>query len=153
MSARASFWLAWSLWALSVGLMVLSLLLLVLNHSHPDVHVYDYWLENTLSAVLYATVGAVVASRRPENAVGWLLCLYGLANGIGHFSAQFAIYSLLAQPGSLPGGQASAWVASWILPPIVGLQVFSFLLFPTGRLPGRRWRPFAWLTWLSSLRG
>ncbi|CAN5711949.1 hypothetical protein BH18ACT11_BH18ACT11_18230 [soil metagenome] len=142
-SARAVSRLAWSLWALSVALTALGLLLLVPNLS---AHVYDYWLENTLGAVLFATVGAIVASRRPENPVGWLLCFLGVANGIGHFSSQYAIYALLARPDELPAGQAMAWVASWILPPIIGLQVFAFLLFPTGRLPGRRWRWLAWLT-------
>jgi len=146
MTTRTTSWLAWTLWAISVALTALSLFLLVLNLSHPDVHVYDYWLENALSAVLYSTVGALVASRRPENSVGWLLCLYGLANSVGHASSQYAIYTLLAQPDSLPAGQALAWISSWILPPIVGLQVFSFLLFPTGHLPGRRWRWVAWLT-------
>jgi hypothetical protein len=138
--------LAWSLWALSVALTVFALLLLLLNLNHPGVHVYDYWLENTLSALLFSTVGAIVGSRRPQNPVGWLLCLYGLANALGHFSSQYAIYALLTRSDALPAGEAMAWVSSWILPPIVGLQVFSFLLFPTGRLPGRRWRWLAWLT-------
>src|SRR5215204_7531705 len=146
MSTRSSFWIAWSLWALTVGLTALSLLLLVLNLSHPDTHVYDYWLENTLSAVLFSTVGAIVASRRTENPVGWLFCLLGLAFSIGHSSSQYAIYAQLARPDLLPAGQALAWISSWILPPIIGLQVFSFLLFPTGRLPSRRWM---WLTWLT----
>jgi hypothetical protein len=146
MRSRAATWLAWSLWAISVTLTAVGLLLLALNLSHPDVHVYNYWLENTLSAVLFSTVGAIVASRRAENPVGWLFCLLGLAFGIGHSSSQYAIYAQLAQPGLLPAGQALAWISSWILPPIIGLQVFSFLLFPTGRLPGRRWRWLAWLT-------
>ena len=128
--------LAWSLWVFSVALTVLGLLLLVLNLNHPGVHVYDYWLENTLGALLFSTVGAIVGSRRPQNAVGWLLCLYGLANAVGHFSSQYAIYALLTRSDALPAGEAMAWVSSWILPPIIGLQVFSFLLFPTGRLPG-----------------
>jgi hypothetical protein len=145
-SARAVVRLAWSLWTLSVALTALSLLLLTLNLSHPGVHVYDYWLENTLGATLFSTVGALVGSRRPENLVGWLLCLLGLATAAGHFSSQYAIYALLARPYALPWGEAMAWVSSWILPPIIGLQVFSFLLFPTGRLPGRRWRWLAWLT-------
>jgi hypothetical protein len=145
-NARAVPQLAWSLWALSVALTVFALLLLTLNLARPDVHVYDYWLENTLSALLFSTVGAIVSSRRPENPVGWLLCLYGLANAAGHFSSQYAIYALLARPDSPPAGEAMAWISSWILPPIVGLQVFAFLLFPTGRLPGRRWRLLAWLT-------
>jgi hypothetical protein len=139
--------LVWSLWALSVALTMFALLLLVLNPDHPGVHVYDYWLENTLSALLFSTVGAIVGSRRPQNPVGWLLCLYGLANAVGHFSSQYAIYALLTRSAdAIPAGEAMAWVSSWILPPIVGLQVFSFLLFPTGRLPGRSWRWLAWLT-------
>jgi len=153
MSTRSSFWIAWSLWALTVGLTALSLLLLVLNLSHPDTHVYDYWLENTLSAVLFSTVGAIVASRRTENPVGWLFCLLGLAFSIGHSSSQYAIYAQLARPDLLPAGQALAWISSWILPPIIGLQVFSFLLFPTGRLPSRRWMWLAWLTVASAVVG
>ena len=153
MRSRTASWMAWSLWALSVGLTALSLLLLVLNLSHPDIHVYDYWLENTLSAVLFSTVGAIVASRRGENPVGWLFCLLGLAFSIGHFSSQYAIYAQLAQPDLLPAGQALAWISSWVLPPIIGLQVFSFLLFPTGRLPSRRWTWLAWLTVASAVAG
>jgi two-component system, NarL family, sensor kinase len=88
--------------------------------------------------VFFSTVGALVASRRPENPVGWLLCLYGLVITISHFSVQYAIYALLAQPNSLPAGEALVWIVSWILPIIIGLQVFYILLFPNGRLPSRR---------------
>jgi hypothetical protein len=95
--------------------------------------------------VIDATVGAIVASRRPENAVGWLLCLSGVAVGASTFVSQYAIYALLARPGALPAGEAAAWSASWNLPVIIGLQVSYLILFPTGRLPSRRWRPVAWL--------
>jgi hypothetical protein len=146
MSRHAAARLAWSLGTLSLALTALSLLLLNLNLSHPNAHIYDYWLDNTLGTLSLAPVGALIASRRPANPVGWLLCLYGVALGIGHFSAQYAIYALLAQPNSLPAGEALAWIASWILPIIIGLQVFSFLLFPTGRLPSSGWIWLAWLT-------
>jgi hypothetical protein len=39
-----------------------------------------------------------------------------------------------------------AWIAAWTLPIMNGVQVFYLLLFPTGRLPSRRWRWLAWLT-------
>jgi hypothetical protein len=144
LSTRVAAWLAWSLWTLCVALTALSLLLLVLNLSDPNAHVFDWWLGNAL-VVIDATVGAIVASRRPENAVGWLLCLSGVAVGTSSFASQYAIYALLARPGSLPAGEALAWIASWVLPIMIGLQVSYLLLFPTGRLPGRRWRPLAWL--------
>src|SRR3712207_88472 len=140
MSYRTAARLAWSSWALSLALTALALLLLALNLSQPNTHIFDWWFNNTL-IVIDVTVGAIVASRRPENPVGWLLCLSSLAVSIGHFSAQYAIYALLAQPDSLLAGQALAWIAAWQLPIYSGLPVFYLLLFPTGRLPSRRWRP------------
>src|SRR5215203_5434523 len=145
MSTRTAAWLAWSLWALTVTLTALSLLLLVLNLSYPNTHIFDWWLGNAL-VVIDVTVGAIVASRRPENPVGWLLCLSGVATSTSTFAAQYAIYALLAQPNSLPAGEAMAWIAAWTLPIMNGVQVFYLLLFPTGRLPSRRWRWLAWLT-------
>ncbi len=145
-SYRAAAWLAWSLCALSLVLTALSLWLLSLNLSHPGTPMYEPWLDNTLGALSYAPIGALIASRRPANPVGWLVCLYGFVISLSYFCAEYAIHALLAQPDSLPAGEALAWVLSWILPIIIGLTVFPLLLFPTGRLPSRRWRSFAWLS-------
>jgi two-component system, NarL family, sensor kinase len=128
MSRRTTGRIAWSLWALSVALTALALLLLALNLSHPNAHIFDWWVSNALT-VIDVTVGAIVASRRPENPVGWLLLLGGFAICMNHFSAQYAIYALLAQPNSLPAGEAMAWIASWLLPIYSGLQVLYLLLF------------------------
>jgi hypothetical protein len=146
MSRHTSVWLAWALCVLSLALTALSLLLFILNLSYPNTHLYQPWLDNTLNALFYPTVGAIVASRRPENPVGWLLCLYGLVTSFSYFCAEYAIYALLAQPDSLPAGEAMVWIVSWILPIMNGLQVFYILLFPTGRLPSTQWRWLGWLT-------
>ena len=145
MSRHTSMRLAWALCALSLALTALSLLLFILNFSYPNTHLYEPWLDNTLSAVFYPSVGAIVASRRPENPVGWLLCLYGLAISISYFCAEYAIYALLAEPNSLPAAEVLVWIVSWMLSIIVGLPALLYLLFPTGRLPSRRWRWVAWL--------
>lgn len=144
MSARTASRFAWSMWALAVTLTAVSLLLLVLIRSHPGTHIFDWWIGNA-TVVIDTTVGAIVASRRPENPVGWLLCLSGVAVSTSSFASEYAIYALLAEPGSLPAGEALAWIAAWMLPIMIGLQASYILLFPTGRLPGRRWR---WLAWL-----
>ena len=146
MSTRSAAWLAWAQCALSLALIALSLLLLALNLSHPNTPIFGSWLDGTLSTLSYAPVGALIASRHPANPVGWLLCLYGLVISLSNFTAQYATYALLAQPDSLPGGEVMAWITSWILPIINGLTVFYVLLFPTGRLPSRRWRWLGWLT-------
>jgi hypothetical protein len=145
-NTRSLTWLAWALWSITLGLMVLSVLLVVLNLGYPDTYLPNWWLGNTL-VVIDATVGALVASRRPENPVGWLLSLWSVAVSVSTFTALYAVYALLARDGALPAGEASAWITAWILPIIIGLQVSYLLLFPTGRLPGWRWR------WLARLTG
>jgi hypothetical protein len=108
---RTAAWLAWSLWALSLALTALSLLLLALMRlSHPDVIIFDHWLDSTLAAIAFSTVGAVIAPRtRSDNPIGWLFCVGGLLFAVTHFSAEYAIYTLLAAPGSLlPGDEAAA---------------------------------------------
>jgi hypothetical protein len=132
---------------------MLSLWLLILNLSHPNVPVYLYWAEDTLLAVGYSTVGAVAASHRPGNAVGWVLCSIGLSWGVAHFASEYATYALLAAPGSLPAAEAAAWIYSWVWVPGLGFIVFLPLLFPSGRLPSPRWRPFAWFSVLLVVAG
>src|SRR5215213_5977585 len=148
MSRRAAARLAWSLCALSLALTVLSLLLLALNLSHSVAHVYDYWLENTVLAVSFSILGAIIASRLPANLLGWLYCAAACIIAVAYLSAEYAIYALVARPDSLPAGEALAWLASWAWIPSLGCIVLSLLLFPNGELPSSRWR---WLAWLSVL--
>jgi hypothetical protein len=154
MSHRTAAWLGWSLWALSLTLTALSLLLLVLNLYHPDVPVYSFWAENVLFSIGYSTVGAVLVPRMPaENPIGWLFCAIGLLWAVIHLIGEYAIYALLAEPGSLPAGELASWVYSWLWVPGLGLLVFLCLLFPNGRLPSARWRWFARLSALLTLVG
>jgi hypothetical protein len=138
---------------LSLTLTALSLLLLTLTLFRPDAPINYYWLETTVIAASYSTVGAVVAPRLRESPIGWLFCAIGLCFAVVHFSAEYAIYALLARPGSLPGGEASVWIWSWVWVPAIGLIVFLDLLFPNGRLPSARWRWFAWFTTAAVLAG
>ena len=152
MSRRTAAWLAWSMCALSLTFTALSLLLLALNLSHPDVHVY-FWVENTLVSVSFSIIGAIIASRLPANPVGWLFCAAASIAAVAHLSAEYAIYALVARPGSLPAGEALAWLASWVWIPYIGCIGLSLLLFPNGRLPSSRWRWLAWLSVLVTIAG
>jgi hypothetical protein len=140
---------------LSLALTALSLLLLARSISHPDVHIFEHWLDSTLAAIVFSTVGAVIAPRTPsDNPIGWLFCVVGLLFALTHFSAEYAIYTLLAAPGSLlPAGEAAAWLTSWLWVPQLGSVLLVVLLFPDSRLPSRGWRWFAWLSVLLVLMG
>jgi len=140
--------------ALSLALTALSLLLLALIMTYPDAYIFDHWFDSTLAAISFSPVGAVIASRSlPSNLIGWLFCATGLVFAVVHFAAQYAVFTLVAEPGSLPAGEAAAWISSWLWVVQLGLVAFLFLLFPTGGLPGSRWRWFAWLTVLLVLVG
>ncbi len=79
MSRRtAATWLAWSIWVLSIALVGLGLVFHVLNVSQPSVPTFGYWVSSTLLGVGFPTVGAIIASRRTHNPIGWLLCVSAL---------------------------------------------------------------------------
>jgi two-component system, NarL family, sensor kinase len=93
----------------------------------------------------FATVGALIGSRRPGNPIGWLCLAFGLVVAELHCARQYATYVLVIAPGSLPGGDWAAWAAVWPVELSALLPILLFLLFPHGRLLSVRWRPLAWL--------
>ncbi|HJY60038.1 MAG TPA: hypothetical protein VJ418_26975, partial [Streptosporangiaceae bacterium] len=97
-----------------------------------------------LAAGLYASFGRLIAGRRPDLAIGWLLGLTGLLLALSILTEQYALYGLATAPGALP----SAWLAGWLSGTLAALTIVLIallvLLFPDGRLPSRRWRPVLW---------
>jgi hypothetical protein len=145
MSARIVALLAWSVWALSVVFTGLGLLFLFLNGSFEDLLDESLGIDAVL-ALTFPTVGAIIASRRPDNAVGWIFCAVGLCGGTEIFTVEYGIYALVTNPGSLPAGVIATWIGTWVWLPSITLTItFLLLLFPHGRLLSSRWRPVAWL--------
>src|SRR5829696_6240288 len=141
---RASLF-AWGVCALSLALTALNFLLIARNVSL-NTPAYAFWPELTSIAVGYAVIGAIIASRLPNHPIGWICCAIGLIAAVDHFGGEYAVYALLALPPSLPGGEAMLWLQGWFWMLFIGLIVFLLLLFPTGRLPSTRWRPFEWVS-------
>ena len=149
MNAQTTTRLAWALWVLSVMLAALTTLFYSLSISIPlegrDRPPPEFLPVLLIAVLVFSTVGALVASRRPENAIRWIFCVLGVTLGAA-FSAQFyADYSLIVRPGSLPGGGIAIWSLSWTAPVLSTAPTFVLLLFPNGRLLSHRWRPVAWL--------
>ena len=158
MSVQESAWLAWYMCAISLMMVALGLLFLIASQSRERAPVFDYWLLNTVIAVSFSPVGAIIAPRLPpRNPIGWLFCAIGLFGALRLFTAEYAITTLLAAPGSwlsvMPGGGALAWISSWVWVVHFGPFIFLALLFPDGRLPSPRWRPFAALVALAVAEG
>jgi signal transduction histidine kinase len=96
-------------------------------------------------------VGLLVVLHRPGNAIGWILLAIGLSWSAGDTLSgvsDIAISHGWAWGPYLEAGLQAAWA-----PPIVLLAVYLILLFPDGRLPSPRWRPFAWAVGIGTAVG
>src|SRR5215203_1211241 len=134
MSHRAAAWLAWSLWALCATLAVLAVLL-DFHNSQVRSHLKFVVLAG-VPLLVYPTIGAFVVSRRPKNAVGWILCGMGFIFEVLAVAGAYANYTKFAHPLSLPGGKVLLSLDPWSVGPYLMLPtVLLLLLFPDGKLP------------------
>jgi hypothetical protein len=138
---KRSTWLAWSMLAIFVVCLAVTVTLSVLNGSFqrdPGLN-----LALLLAFTAFMVVGAIIVAHRPGNAIGWLFSAVGLLSITGVLAMEYAGYGYITQPGSLPGGLVAAWYQQWWTPMLILVFVFTLLLFPTGQLLTARWRPVA----------
>ena len=93
-------------------------------------------------------VGALLAWRKPENPIGWLLSAFGLLGVLNAFANAYATRATTIAPGSLPGADVAVWFQSWEWAVYLGILSTAFLLFPSGHLPSPRWRPALVAVWV-----
>jgi len=138
--------LAWTLWAVAMAALALipASDQLLRDAGRPDlVQFTGETVAPFLSALSAATVGAVLAHRRPRHPVGWLLLAIAICSIATAAAAQYLVYALLVGPDAFPAADHMVrfYAAAGVTPLL--LLSFVLLLTPTGSLPSARWRWWA----------
>jgi len=152
MNPRTASWLAWSVCVATLSVLALVLLVILLGWSTPLPHGLTPWRDQAISLVgiIGAPVlGGLIASRRPENPYGWLWLGFGLGLALQLLAKSYTAYALVVEPGSLVAPRTISHMLGLGGPLALSFAPFLLLLFPTGRLPSRRWRFLAWIAALS----
>jgi hypothetical protein len=100
----------------------------------------------SLAGLAFGAVGGLLVSRVPGNAIGRIFCVTGAALSISIAGAAYARYAVFAVAPPRAGARLAVLLDDVFGPPCFGLVGAALLLFPTGRLPSRRWRPALWLS-------
>ena len=148
MKASSAHAVAGGLAVVSVLLAVGALVLTVVNlgtAAPSGLHARPADLPLTVALLAFSLVGAVVASRRPGNAIGWLLIAEGLAWSVALFCQGYVTFAVYTRPEALPLAELAAMVVASIWVPAIMVIPVLLLLFPDGRPPSGRWRPVVWL--------
>ena len=130
-------------WGLLLLTLAIGVVVVVLDFT-TDAQVEAEWGSYVfpLATLMSGTVGVVLATRRPENPIGWLLLVNGLILVLTGIAENYAVYAVLDHPGTT-GGALAAVVNDSIWPLLFAPFAAIAFVFPDGHLPSPRWRPIA----------
>jgi hypothetical protein len=146
-------WRSRGVWLLIVAGLAWAMLSLVFIPAQPGLDLLSMAI-GILLVLSFGLVGALVATRRPRNPVGWILWATAITMSVVVGGQDYAAYSYAAFDGGLPGTLALAWLSSiGFMPAFAVVIVLVPLLFPDGRLLSSRWRWVAWFGILAIVTG
>jgi hypothetical protein len=145
--ARSAVWLAWGLWLLVLAVNIVTFVLFKLPEDNESMAVKLLnQADPGLPMLVFATVGGLIVARRPSNVIGWLCWAIGLAVSLSAFGSIEAARTIAGHSNPSPVVLVLYQLGQVLyLLPLLGLLPLLVLLFPTGRLPSRRWRPVVWV--------
>lgn len=110
-----------------------------------DAGIGTWWAGSLTIGVGLGAFGSLLAYRLPDNPIGWLMIVGGIAQLTTGLGREWTVFAAVTHDGQLPGATFGAWIGGSFLISIATLPL-TLLVFPDGRLPSPRWRPVVWVT-------
>jgi signal transduction histidine kinase len=128
------------------GILLAAATLLLVRTLDRPANVFAFRGAVEVLTLAFSMMGGLLALRRPENPIGWIFLAAALLSGIQGLAQEYTVFALAE--GNIRGARIGNWIDGLIWVPITGsIAIFVTLLFPTGRLPSRRWR---WVPWIGA---
>jgi signal transduction histidine kinase len=153
MSERTAGRLAWTIGALTLAAVIADQVLFFVTPQAelaPRLRQTGADVLDELANLGLTVIGGLIAVRRPRNPLGWLLLSAGVGLAISNLGFAYAVYATEVADTSLWAVGLLDWLSAWTWTLAIAALPLLLLLFPTGSLHSRRWRPFLWITVASS---
>jgi signal transduction histidine kinase len=149
MKTRTAPRLAWGSFMVAMILVGFTLAFLYLGRSTPPPQgAFGFRGFSAIFAVVFGTVGVLIATRQPNNPIGWIGLALAVTSGLQEMANQYAIWAVMQHEPDLPLGAFAAWFPAWIWIPATSGAGLMLLLFPDGHLLSPRWR---WVVLLGAI--
>jgi len=138
--AGVAVWVPWVAWVLAVAAAVAGTVLHLVHDAKAPGTDFQAYRAVILNSVIFASLGALVAARRRDNVVGWLLLGAGVFSAFQLVTGEYAMYDRFVLHDRLPGTAVAAWVSQVAVMVLLSLLPFVLYRFPDGRYLSARWR-------------
>ncbi len=126
LSSRAVRGLVWVAWGACLLLILSALIIWFLDGGNLLQHLSSLLI--SIAFACFGTVGALIASQRPKNTIGWIFCIVGIGTGMTDFSGAYASFGTTHGHVLLPGSGIVNWLGDTIWPFNWGLMLVFLLL-------------------------
>lgn len=127
----------------STVLYTVAVVLIVGQLRDPAIPPFEFWIEGTFTAPVILPIALILVARRPEHRVSQLFAALVVAGSVQ--TASGAAATTLLHRGQVRPGAYFAAMHDLAQMALVVTLILIVMLFPTGTLPSRRWRPVGWL--------
>lgn len=116
----------------------MTLVTIALHMHNGATELSGWWLGDVALTIALLFPGLLVAAKRPDNVIGWLLCVAALSTALTGAGREYLVYGFLG--GTAPGWLWVGWFGDSLYAISMAALPLALMLFPDGHPASRRAR-------------